>query len=245
VNVRRILQLFAHLAGSVFRLLPQKKRFAVARRIALTIAPVVRRSPWFARRPSLLDGPREESLRMVLRAMTRARVRFDPEIARIGAEVIPDGPVLLVSGHFQLNIMMSRSVYDVGRTYTIALGGSREPMYYLGTTEPIGKVYSGPQLFVQMRRILTGRSVVLITIEEPVLHEDWVPLDTVVGRRYVSPATFAFALRTGTPIVFAATHLDDKGRVTSSFERPRSTDGAGMTEEFCEFLRKHVAAVKR
>src|SRR5688572_9358773 len=107
-------------------MLPKKRRFAVARRIALTIAPILRRSPYYARRPSLLDGPREEALRMTLRTMTRARVEFVPEVEIRGIELLPAGPCLLAGAHFLLNIAMTRWFHDHGRRYIGSVGGPRE-----------------------------------------------------------------------------------------------------------------------
>jgi hypothetical protein len=244
VTLRRYLQPFAHLAGNVFRILPRRRRFGVALRIALLLAPLLRRSRYYQRRPSLLDGPREEALRIVLRTMTRARVQFDPELRFKGRELVEEGPLLIVSGHFLLNILSMRWTFDAGRTVIAALGGPREPMYYPGTTVPLDILYAGPQMFVQLRNSIAARAATFITIEVPVPH-DWFVAHTVVGRRYISPATFAFAERTATPVVFVATYLDDAGRVTATYERPRSSEAGPMTAEFGEFLARHAGAVER
>jgi hypothetical protein len=245
VNIRAILQLFAHLIGDAFRILPKRKRFAAARRIALAIAPLLRRTRWYAQRPSLLDGPREEALRMVLRTMTRAGVTFDPDVDIRGRALTEDGAILVVSGHFLLNIMMTRWVFDVGRRYVAGLAGPREPLYYAGTTVPLECVYNGPQMFVQLRRRIDEDTIIFITVEVPVPNEDWIAVDTVVGRRYISPATFVFAERTRTRVVFTATYLDGEGRVIVTYERPQSLEAHAMAAEFCEFLQRHVAAVER
>jgi hypothetical protein len=245
VKLRPILQVFAHLIGDAFRLLPKKRRFAVARRIALTIAPLLKRSPYYARRPSLLDGPREEALRMVLRTMTRARVQFDPEVEVRGRELLPEGGVLTVTGHFLLNILMTRWMFDAGRRFTAALGGPREPMYYFGTTEPLPHRFSGPQILVQLRSDLAAGNICSVAIESPIAYENWIPFDTAAGRRYLSPTAFAFVRRTGTPVIFAATYLSPEGRVVVTYERPHSEDPAARTDEFREFLQRHIAAIER
>lgn len=245
MSIRAYLQPFAHLTGDVFRLLPRSRRFGAARRIARAMAPLLRRSAYYRRRPSLLDGPREEALRMVLRTMTRAGVEFDVDLDVRGRELLPDGGVLVVSGHFLLNVMMTRWIHDAGRHFIAGLGGPREPMFVAGTRLPLDHVYSGPQVFLQLRKKLAARAVVFITVEVPVPTEGWVAVDTVVGRRYVSPATFAYAARTGTPVLFAATHLDGRGRLVVTYERPVAEDAQGMTGEFCAFLARHVGAVGR
>lgn len=245
MKLRPILQVFAHLAGNAFRILPKRKRFAVALRIALAIAPLLRRSRYYARRPSLIDGSREEALRMVLRTMTRARVEFDPDVEIRGRELFPDGGVLIVSGHFLLNVLMTRWMFDAGRRFTAALGGPREPMYYFGTTVPLPYRYSGPQFLVQLRSDLAAGNICSVAIETQVPDENWIPFDTAAGRRYLSPAALTFARRTRTPVVFVATYLNREGRVVQTYERPHSEDPAAMRDEFLEFLQRHIAAVER
>ncbi|MDP9195020.1 MAG: hypothetical protein M3P06_25265 [Acidobacteriota bacterium] len=245
MRIRSALQVFAHLIGDAFRLLPRKKRFAAARRIALVIAPLLRRSPYYARRPSPIDGPREEALRMVLRMMTRARVKFDPDVEILGRELLPDGAFLIVSGHFLLNITMSRWIFDAGRRLTVSLGGPREPMYYSGTNVPLPYRYSGQQILVQLRTDLAEGSICFIAIEVDFTMEGWIAVDTLAGRRYVSSSAFAFAQRTATPVLFAATYLNGEGRLVVTYERPHSDDPAAMTDEFVEFLQRHIAAIER
>jgi hypothetical protein len=243
VNLRRYLQPFAHLAGNVFRILPRGRRFGVALRIALAIAPLLRRSRYYQRRPSLLDGPREEALRIVLRTMTRARVEFDPELRIVSGELAGEGRLLILSGHFLLNVLSTRWLFDSGRPITAGLGGPREPMYYSGTTIPLPFVYAGPRMFVQLRRTIAEGSAGFITIEVPVPHDGWVVAETAAGRRYISPAIFTFAERTGTRVIFVATYLDRDGRVTVTFEQPHAKEAAAMTNEFREFLERHAGSV--
>lgn len=243
---RRIAQLFAHLAGDAFRILPRRKRFAVASRIAMMIAPWLRRSSYYDRRPSLLDGPREESLRMMLRCMTRARVEFDPTVIVHGREHLQDGALIVVSGHFLLNVTLSRVLYDAGRLLTMVLGMPREPIYYFGTTKPISFRYSAPQLFLQLRTFLAREEVVFITVEQTIRQDaEWIEVETSEGMRYVSPAAFAFAAKTGIPLVFSATHVDEQGRIHLTIEKPLSREPAEMAAEFCDFLKKRVAAIDR
>jgi hypothetical protein len=246
VKLRPLFQPFAHLIGDSFRILPRKKRFAAARRIALLLAPLLKHTRLYERRPSPLDGPREEAMRIVLRTMTRARVEFVPDVEMRNVELFPDGPFLLAGAHFLLNIAMTRWFHDHGRCYVGTVGGPREPVYYFGTTEPLTFRYAGPQILVQLRRELAAGNTCFIAIDSGIRYgDDWVPIDTAAGRRYVSPALFAFARRTGTPILFVATHLDHNGRIVVTYERPRSEDPDGMTAEYCEFLKEHIGAVER
>jgi hypothetical protein len=245
VSLRPFLQPFAHLTGDAFRLLPRSRRFAAARRIALALAPLLRRLPYYRRRPSLLDGPREEALRIVLRSMTRAGVTFDVDAGIHGRELVPDGGMFIVSGHFLLNVMMTRWIHEAGRHFIAGLGGPREPMFYAGTRVPLDHVFSSPQIFTRVRKKIAARAIVFLTIEVPVPQEGWIAVETAAGTRYVSPATFTFAARTRTPVLYAATYLDERGRLCVFYERPTSEDPETMAREFCAFLQRHAATVRR
>lgn len=243
--MRRIAQFFADLAGHAFRLIPRRQRFETARRIALVLAPLYRRTPFYAGRPSDLDGSREECMRKVLRTMTRTRVLCDPELDVDGGEMVPPGAALIVSGHFLLNIVMSRWLEDRGHPFTGVIGETREPMFVYGTPRPLDLLRSGPQVLVEIRgRLAKGRTV-MIDLDQLHPADGLTPIDTVVGRRYVSASMLKFAERTGTPVLFAVSRFDDRGRVMLKFVRPSSNDAETMLSEYCDFLRAEAAAVAR
>lgn len=180
--------------------------------------------------------------------MTRARVEFVPDVEVLGRELVDGRAVLLLSGHFLLNITMTRLLVDTGRRVTVGLGGPREPMYYLGTRQPLELRYAGPRMFLQLRdEIARGNTAFLtVEVEKPTTQdESWRTLDTVAGRRYISPAAFRFAARAALPVVFGVTYLSPAGKLTVTFEQPRASDAEGMVEEFCEFLTRHAAQVTR
>jgi hypothetical protein len=243
--VTRLRQIFAAAAGHAFRLFPQRVRYAVALRIALLLAPLLRRSPFYARRPSRLDGYREESLRLVLRTMTRSRVRFDPDIEVRGRELFPAGPALIVSGHFLLDVHMTRWLFDAGRDLTVVLGGEREPMYYSGTLRPLERILVGPSVLLQMRSRLAEGSSVFIDIESGRMNDGWIPVDTAAGTRWTSIKPLRFAKRIGVPVIFASTIIDERGRMVVTYVRPSSDDPEVMLREFGEFLRAEAARVAR
>lgn len=235
----------ADAAGHAFRILPRRARYAVAHRIALLIAPILRRSPYYARRPSRLDGSREEALRIMLRLLARSRVPFDPDIDVRGRELFPGTPALIVSAHFLLNVHMSRWMFDAGRDLTAVLGGEREPMYYSGTLRPLGRIILGPSVLLQMRRVLAEGSSVFIDIESGRVTEGWTQLETAAGQRWVSIKALKFAQRIGVPVVFASTLIDTHGRMVVTYARPSSDDPEVTLREFCEFFRNEAARIVR
>ena len=249
MSARRRPALFlADVAGHLFHLIPHRKRFEVARRLGLALAKLYRHAPFYGRRPSLLDGAREECIRRLLRMMTRAGVPFVPELHVRGGELVPAGPALVLSAHFLLDIMMSRWLEEHGHPFTAVFGIERERMFVAGTRRPLDKLRTGPQVLVEIRgRLARGRKV-LVNIEQPTLTPDpaWLPFDVDgVGRTYVSPAALRFAERARVPVLFAVVRMDDHDRMTLTFARPSAEDAETMLADYCDFLRAEAAQVRR
>ncbi|HEV3484912.1 MAG TPA: hypothetical protein VG106_05860 [Vicinamibacterales bacterium] len=244
MSPRAIARVFADLVGHLFRLLPRRWRFGAARRIALTLAPLLRRTRYYARRNSLIDGHREEALRIVLRCMIRSGVAFDPAMLVHGGELVPRGSAFLFTGHFLLNnVMITRWLHDRGERITWFVAGPREPMFYGGTRVPLEVLQRGTAALLRARRLLAEGQKVLAGFEEVNPHEDSIPVETAAGVRHVTPALARFAARLEVPVLFAATHFHDDGRVVVTFARPSSNET--LVAEFCEFLRAHTAAIRR
>ncbi|HKO00087.1 MAG TPA: hypothetical protein VJ032_00240 [Thermoanaerobaculia bacterium] len=230
---------------NVFRLLPRRWRYPVAMRIALLLAPLVRRTTLYRRRPSHLDGYREESLRLAIRFLARARVPYDPDLDVRGLEHFPDGAALIVSGHFLLNGLMTRCIFDAHRTLTIILGSERrEPTFYAGTLQPIETLIVNPSILVQVRRRLADGGTVLIDIDSKTAREDSMRVETAVDTRWISPSVLQLAEKIGVPVIFTAARVERR-RATVTFVKPSSQKADVMLREFCDFYREHIAAIER
>jgi hypothetical protein len=223
----------AHVTGTILHLVPRRFRFRIALRTARLITPIVRRSMLYRHRMSLQDGPREETLRIVLRAMTRIGVPFDPEVEVDGAELVPDGPAIFVSGHFMLNILMSRWLHDRGETVTIVRWRPPAGLTVIGTTERLDALDTTPAVLVQARRRLAAGGKLIVDADgpDPAAGEALrLPQETV----YVSDRIFRFAARIDVPVVFFATRFTARGpRLT--LRRPSAPDASTMTREFRAF----------
>jgi hypothetical protein len=232
-------------AGHVFRLLPRRWRYPIAVRVALLLAPLIRRTQLYRRRPSRLDGYREESLRLAIRLLARARVPFDPDLDVRGLEHFSDGPALIVSGHFLLNGLMTRCIFDAHRTLTIVLGSERrEPTFYAGTLQPIETLIVNPSILVQVRRRLADGGTVFLDIDSKTARDDSMPVDTVVDTRWISPSVLYLAEKMGVPVIFTAARVERR-RATITFVKPSSRNADVMLREFCDFYRDHIAAIER
>jgi hypothetical protein len=174
-----------------FRLLPRRFRFRVARRLAVLFGPLYRFTPRYKRRPSLLDGYREEVLRAFVFSMTGAGVLFDPELEIRGSDV-PPGGAIFAGAHFLLNGLFLRWLLDHGhRPLTIA---NQPPgRCYAGTSTVIANITPGPSAFVEARRMLRDGRKIVVNIDDRQPHEGWIPVETGAGTKYVSDAVMRFA----------------------------------------------------
>lgn len=232
-------------AGHLFRLVPQRWRYPIAARVALLLAPLVRRTRLYARRPSRLDGYREESLRLATRLLARARVPYDPDLDVRGLEQLPDGAALIVSGHFLLNGLMTRCLFDAHRTLTVILGTERtEPTFYAGTLQTVETLIVNPSILVQIRRRLVDGGTVFIDIDSKTASRDAMEVVTAVDRRWISPSVLQLAEKIGVPVIFTAARVDGR-RATITFVKPSSQQADAMLREFADFYREHIAAIER
>ena len=232
-------------AGQFFRLVPQRWRYRIAARVALLLAPLLRRTRLYARRPSRLDGYREESLRLAIRVLARARVPYDPDLDVRGLEHLPDGPALIVSGHFLLNGLMTRCLFDTHRTLTVILGSERrESTFYAGTLRPVETLIVNPSILVQIRRRLLDGGIVFIDIDSKLASRDSMEVETAVDTRWISPSVLQLVEKIGVPVIFTAARVEGR-RATVTFVKPSSQQADTMLREFGDFYRDHIAAVER
>lgn len=180
---------------------------------------------------------------MILRAMTRTRVPFDVDVVVRGGELVPPGAALLVSGHFLLNVLHSRWLYDRNDRGAVVVNGPREPLFDAGTDSPRDLLYGGPQVLVQIRGRLARGQKIFVDIEESRPHDGWISLDTAAGRRYVSPAIPRLAQRLGVPLVFLSTRFEGD-RIVLAFA-PLPADADAALAEFCRLLAAEVAQIAR
>lgn len=239
--VRAVAEIAGRVAARAFAMLPRRYRFAAARRLAILLGPLYRFTPAYRRRPSQLDGCYEELLRVLYRIMARAGVGFDPEL-EIQADVLPRGGALLVSAHFLLNGLLIRWLLDHGHG-PVRVANSDRVEYYAGTRTAIATIKPGPSTLVRIRSLLRDGHKVIAYIDDRQAHDDWTPVETNAGTKYISDALMRFAERTGTPLYFVFTRIAE-GRVVTSIEAaPSSAEAA--TGQFLERFRREANAVRR
>jgi hypothetical protein len=164
--------------------------------------------------------------------MVRLGVTFDPHVEIAGLELLPPGPAIFVSGHFMLNILLSRWMYDRGERVTI-IHWRPGSMRVIGTGVTIDALDTTPQVLLQVRSRLAGGARVVADVDNPASATGealYLPHGTV----YVSDRIFRLAERLGVPVRFFATRIVN-GQARITIEQPTSGDADTMVREFRAF----------
>src|SRR5262249_39637736 len=147
----------------------------------------------------------EEALAQALESMAFRGVEFEPELVVQGAEVIPCGGVILATGHFRLNRLFLRWLFDRGRPGAAGMKPPRPVPYVWGTRVRLDAILADRQVLLRLRRRLAAGATVFIDLDGPEPSPGARLVETVVGPRYVSDAVPRFAERLGLPVVFCST----------------------------------------
>ncbi|MFP5245624.1 MAG: hypothetical protein ACLGH0_02935, partial [Thermoanaerobaculia bacterium] len=184
-----MLNLAAAAIAWPLRFLPRSKRFSAAVWLSRALRPLL--WPLLRRRIIVaFAGPYDETLRIVLRAAVRLGIEYDPrpeiDVPQDFVETIRARGGILVTGHFALNPLMSRYLYDLGiapapvRTYP-----ELDPSYW-GTDAPIEILKPSPTLLVKIRTRLAEKRPVIVTVDAKEESGRMQLVQTVFGTYYVS-----------------------------------------------------------
>lgn len=237
-----ILTLLSLPVTGVLRALPRKHRFGAARLFARAGEPFYRRLIYPLRRPPILDGPREDFLRVTLRLMDRSGIAFDPTLQIHGWDLVHPGAAIFLTGHFMLTALWTRWVLESGERISLI---SVDPQYRLmGTTRSI-EIISGHAMLVAARSRLLAGGKVNCAADFAVEREDWIRVETEAGSRWISDAMPRLAERLSVPLFFVAARVDEDWNVVVHVEKPSSNDARTTTDEFCRFFLSQSALIRR
>jgi lauroyl/myristoyl acyltransferase len=238
-----------HFAGAGFagamRLVPRRYRFRVAMLAARAAEPFLQRTaPFRLQQKSGVDGPREIAAYVVLRILTRHGTEFDPDIDVRGWDELVraynDGRGVLVAvPHMALMQFLLRLSHDRGLSM-LGITAEREPIY--GTRVAAPTMAPSPTFLVTARNRLRRGGFVSAMLDRG----EHQPLRTVEvqtdnGSVIVAPALLRIAAACGAQVLFMEMHVD--GRRLAGTIVPAASDSVeGLTREFAEFVRAHVAA---
>ncbi|HEX8253122.1 MAG TPA: hypothetical protein VF846_08255 [Thermoanaerobaculia bacterium] len=240
---RAVTRVMATLTGAAFGIVPRRHRFAAARKLALAAAPLLRASRHYQRRGSLLDGYREEAVRLALHAMRRLSITFDPAL-RVRGATLPDGPAIIACSHFLLNFVMLRWILDRGDPPAMIANHPDPLICYVGTTQRIDSLHSAGGVLLAVRQRLAAGRKVMVMIDDQNPERGYVRVDTAAGPRYVSGVMHRFAERLNVPLYFVNVYVDAGGELAAELRAlPRDADAA--FEASCRYLTEDAARIER
>jgi lauroyl/myristoyl acyltransferase len=240
-----------HIAGlcfaSAMRLIPRRRRFGVALLIARAAAPFVRRTQAFhEQRRGNVDGVCEIALHLVLNALTKNGVEFDPVITVNGKDglerALATGKgVLLIAPHTALGLLMVRFFHDAGYDPIVI---AADPQMRVSGTKVTAQTLQPSQTFLVAIRTKLRRGKFVCAMPdrgEPIAGRT-VEFATANGRIILAPALIRVAARCRAEVVFLEAHVEERGVVANMVTPPRSPASSAdtITEGFIEFVRAHV-----
>ncbi len=241
-----LLHLASIAVAWMVRLLPRRWRFRAAQLLAHAAEPFLRGTEAVrAQLRAKIDGPAEIALYLVTNALTVNGTLFDPILTIDGYDdfvrICREGRgVLLVQPHAVLTVLPYRLYHDRGLA---PIGVSSEAqMRIAGTANPANPLVPSPAFLVTARNRLREGRVVSAMIDRGE-HSDGrtVAIDTANGPVFVAPAFLQVAARCGARVAFTEVHVEG-WRVVARIVVASSDTAEGLTREFGEFVRAHIAA---
>lgn len=203
-------RLAALVVGGALRLLPRRLRFRAVLVLARLVAPLAVALLSRTRYGGLpTQGRVNTTVRLLCRAMTAAGTRFDPEVRYDGPESLAGA--LLVSGHFPLNALVTRLLFDRGTPPTIVKRFPLADPYYWGSFVRDHVLEPSPAVLVKVRHALAQGRPVFIDIDSYEEVARGVTAHTAYGTMHVSTAVFDFARRANVPLYFACGRNERRG----------------------------------
>ena len=236
----------ARCLAAAMRLAPRRWRFSLARVVAGAVEPILRRTAAFRHQEaSKIDGARELALYLVLRVLTRYGTRFDPRVTIDGSELLTRAlatgqGVLLVGPHVTLYHLLFRRLYDDG--FAPAGITAERDMRLPGTTIVADTMQPSATFLVTTRNLLRrGRLVCAMLDRGEHRPGRTVEFSAPLGPIIVAPALLQVAVRSGARVLFTEVHAT-RDEIRATIHQPSSESVDGLTREFADFVRAHIAS---
>ena len=199
----------AWIVGGALRIVPRRSRFRAVVALARVLAPAIVALLSLARYRGATAGRVDATVRVLCRAMTAAGTRFDPEVRYDGPESLAGA--LLISGHFPLNALVTRHLFDRGTPPAVVKRFPLADPYYWGSFVRDRVIEPSPAVLVKVRRALAQGHPVFIDIDSFEKVRRGVTADMAYGTVNVSTAVFDFARRCNVPLYFACGRNERSG----------------------------------
>ena len=249
--LRLPMHLAATLAGEAFRLIPRRRRFAVAKAAAAAIVPILRiNGAWRFRSLPMIETPAEAALQMVLRTLDRVGTEYDPIVQLHGAEQFSAARsagrgLLLVGPHAALSKLVVRYLCEQSYSPIIVVA---EPMRFAGLAQPPRQIVRSPSFLLRVRTELRAGSIVgAMADHEAADSPRTVPVATPAGPVFLSDGLIRIARKCGSAVLFIASAQTDDGEIHIYLAPPSplSLSVEAITSDFAAFVQSHVRRVQR
>jgi len=226
------------LLAQTFRFIPSSRRFDAAMAASRALRPLIRRSRfWRDRRQLGTDGVAETSLDLLLTALTRCGVTFQPRIdvrQPGGTDWRDNGrPTLIIGPHRMLLRLVLCHLTENGHVPPV--GVSVEPIEIIpGTRRSIETLTPGPDLFFRIRRYLLEGRTVCAMIDRADEERRTIRAGTA-RTMLISDAVVRLALRCDAQIVFMSAHIDGDSVALTLDALPEANDVESVIASFAEF----------
>jgi lauroyl/myristoyl acyltransferase len=234
------------------RLVPARHRFALAARLAGTLAVPMRASRGFVDlcRGLPLNSERDLALNLLLRSMTASGAAFDVPLRMEGEAVLEAAlssgrGTVIVAPHALLSRLLLRYLYDRGHWPTIIGGIDGIPL--AGTRVTLPTVHPSPTVLVLARRRLHEGGIVCANVDH--LEGSGKNTSTFAGPRgevRFSDSIFRLAVRCGAQVIFTVGRAEATG-VRQWIAAPRSASAGSpeaVARDFAAFVQERTAYLR-
>src|SRR5207237_4439300 len=117
----KFLSFSQHAFYKTFFLFGKRNRFFYVMRLVEILEPLMSRFSRYAIPHYALGSQREYLASTLLRSLTFNDIEFEPVVKVRGDELPVSDGAILISGHFYLNFVFFRTLFDAGRETTVFL----------------------------------------------------------------------------------------------------------------------------
>jgi hypothetical protein len=222
-----------------FRAVPKVLRFRAAVVLARWLEPLIKRIKAYEERRKLkVESAREISLDLLLLMLTRHGTAFDPVLRIEGLDHLPapGRPALVLGAHTMLSTLLMRSLYDIG--YDPLVISAEHAFPIAGTRRFTRTLSPSPTMLLTVARALKGGQFVVAAIDRGEPERRNAPFPTAGGTLLVSDALIRLAMRSGVPMVFLASRLDESSRVVCHLGAPSPSSAVAndIAADFARFV---------
>jgi hypothetical protein len=232
------------------RVIPRSWRFRTALLCARMVPPLIRRTmPYRQRRKSIVDGPVEIALYIILAGLTRDGIAFDPRLRVVDFELFEAAVrrrkgVLLISGHGALGFAFLGYLAERGYQASV-VSYYPDSHHLLAPKVPVPTVSPGRSYLFEVReRFRRGEVVGAMIDRAEAIEGRTVPVETHEGTLHVADALIQVAENAGAEVIFLRSWVESSAiaiELASPSQSPER-NAKSIARDFAQFIQHHVSS---